>query len=296
MVWRGPGDREARAAGEIVTNPYPERSGYLPIIYYKPAPTPTPEPVLQVGDRHTWDGKGFLRVEEYKEVGTHLVRKLDMMTAPNTIRSSNRYWYDPNPNHWEEETWYAYYSPVTARFLSSSATGDPAWKFGFPWVMPTDWHLAANKTHEIDRQEFRVSGPIDGFTAFGRPVRYWRLENKSNILYWSDGGSWTQVVRPGNLELHYDAGPTRLLLFSDVLRSYYYNGSSTGYNVQYAEKLTSSNAFTRYQAGESIEEQLIDWQFIARPPLEQDSDLTLPGVLPPPESMHPHAPSDPADD
>jgi hypothetical protein len=208
---------------------------------------------LFVGLQLRWDGSGYIRGSEYYDVGTHATRDLNGLTDADTIRSHYYHWYDPNPENWASETWDSYYSVSTGYFKSSSVPGDPSWKWGNPWVMPYDWRLSNGQTFIIDGKAFLVSGPYSGYTAFGKAVQYWKLINRDKFLYWDGGGNWKQYVHPGDITLWYDAGSTRLELYSNVLRRYYYKGNLTSDTVQYIENLTSSNSFpsmamaTKYQ-------------------------------------------------
>jgi hypothetical protein len=95
----------------------------------------------------------------------------------------------------------------------------------------------------VGGQPFLVSGPHPGTTTFGQPVQYWELVNRDRFLYWDGGQGFTQYVHAGEARLRYDAGRTRLLLYSDVLRRYYENGGLTPYTVQYIENLTGASSF-----------------------------------------------------
>ena len=109
--------------------------------------------------------------------------------------------------------------------------------------MPYNWQLSNGQTFLIDGQTFNVSGPYAGTTAFGKPVQYWRLVNRDKFVYYDSGGDWKQYVHPGDIVLNYDAGKTRLELYSNILRRYYYQGQLTSYTVQYIIQLTASNDF-----------------------------------------------------
>ncbi|MGD2078075.1 MAG: hypothetical protein PVH18_06810, partial [Chloroflexota bacterium] len=104
-------------------------------------------------------------------------------------------------------------------------------------------------TIDLGGQTFAVTGPHSGNTVFGQPVQYWRLVNEKRFLMWDDGGQWQQFVLAGDAELLYDAGITRLLLKSDLKRTYYLNGSKTPYNVRYIDDLTESSSFPQSGAG-----------------------------------------------
>jgi len=199
---------------------------------------------LFVGLQLQWDGNGYIRGSEYADVGWHFQQNLNGLTDADTIRSHNYSWYSPNPYGWDSETWDDYYSVTTGYFRSSSVPGDPAWKWGYPWILPYDWQFSNGQTVSIDSQAFTVSGPHSGYTAFGKLVQYWKLVNKNKFLFWDGGGSWKQYVHPGDITVHYESGNTRLLLYSDILRRDYYNGRITPDTVQYVENLTSANSFS----------------------------------------------------
>jgi hypothetical protein len=190
-----------------------------------------------------WDGAGYIRGSYIFDVGWHQTRALDLLTDADTIRSHTIQWYDPNPEGWEPSTWDTYYSVSTGEWKSSSLPGDPSWKWDAPWIMPYAWRLSNGQIFTIDGQAFRVSGPHAGYTAFGKAVQYWQLVNRDKFLYWDGGGRWKQYVHAGDVTLRYDAGNTRLRLYSNVLRRDYLDGSLTSDTVQYVDNLTSANAF-----------------------------------------------------
>ncbi len=198
---------------------------------------------LFVGLQVRWDGMGYIRGSEYYDVGSHLQRELNEITSPDTIKSHNYNWYDPDPQGWGSSTWDSYYSVSTGYFKSSSIPGDPSWKWGMPWVLPYDWQLENGVVISIGGQPFLTSGPYSGYTAFGKPVEYWVLVNRDKFLYWDGGGDWTQYVHAGDITLWYDADNSRLLLHRDVLRRYYYQGELTSDTVQYISNLTYANSF-----------------------------------------------------
>ncbi len=198
---------------------------------------------LFVGLQFRWDGQGYIRGDEYFDVGTHQTREFTGLTAPDTIRAHSYHWYDPNPQGWEDSEWDSYYSVSTGYLLASSVPSDPSWKWGHFSLLPYDIHFYDGQVVLIDGQKFHVSGPLSGYTAFGKPVEYWQLVNSEGFLYWDGGGDWTQRVHPGDVTLWYDAGATRLLLKSDVLRRFYYRGTLYNETVQYIQNLTYANSF-----------------------------------------------------
>lgn len=208
---------------------------------------------LFVGLQLRWDGNGYLRGSWYYDIGNHCTRDLNGLTDADTIRSHNYSWYAPNPLDFDSETWDSYYSISTGYFRSSSIPGDPSWKWGHPWVLPYDWQFSNGQTFWLDGQAFAVSGPHSGYTTWGQAVQYWQLVNKNKFLYWDGGGDWKQYVHSGGITLRYDAGSTRLLLHSDVLRRYYYKGERTNDTVQYITNLTSANVFP--SAGFDVKQQ-----------------------------------------
>jgi len=197
---------------------------------------------LFVGLRIRWDGNGYIRIDEYYETGTHNEKEFDLLTEPDTIRSNNHFWYDPNPKGWEEEYWYSYYSVSTSAFKGSDAIGDPAWQWGNPNVLLNNSNYSNGETVTINGQKFTVTGPHSGVTTWGRSIAYWGFVNQNKFLYWAPGGDWTQYVHKGDVVLRYEAGNSQLLLYETVLRHYYYQGELTPYTVQYSSKLTSANS------------------------------------------------------
>lgn len=198
---------------------------------------------LFVGLQVQWDGEGYIRTSSHYDVGWHQQRDLNELTDVDTIRSHNNSWYDPNPQDWDPATWDSFYSVSTGHIKSSSIPSDPTWKWSYYWLLPYDWQFSDGQTVLIDSQEFIVSGPHSGYTAFGKAVQYWQLTNKKKFLYWDSSGDWTQYVHAGDITLWYDVGNTRLLLHRDVLRRYYEKGKLTSYTVQYISNLTSANSF-----------------------------------------------------
>ena len=242
--------KSAEASAPETNTPIPNVN--LPVILHQPPPTatptatstftPTPTRVpLFPGLTVRWDGRGFLNVGEYIEVGTHSTRDSIGMTDPDTVEFHNHHWYDPNSPGIEEAVWIDYYSISTGRFKASSVPSDPAWKWGSYWILPYDFDLSNDQTVQIGGQDFHVTGPHAGYTSFGQSVHYWHLVNKHKFLFREDS-DWPQYVHPGDITLQYDMN-TRLLLTRDVLRRFYYDGEETPYTVQYIEYLTSSNAY-----------------------------------------------------
>jgi hypothetical protein len=190
-----------------------------------------------------WDGNGYIRGSEYYDIGYHLQRVGNGLTDADTIRIHSHEWFDPDPEGWGPTDWDSYYSISAGYFKSSSIPGDPSWKWSDPWIMPYDWQLRNGQTFLIDGQAFRVSGPFSGYTAFGKPVQYWQLVNRDRFLFWSAGGDWTQYVHAGDITLRYDAGNTRLEIYSSILRHDYHKGQLTSNTVQYIIQLTAANSF-----------------------------------------------------
>lgn len=198
---------------------------------------------LFVGLKLRWDGAGYIRGSEYYDVGTHWENNLDILTDPDTIRSSNRQWYDPNPEGWATDTWFSYYSISTGQWKSSSVPDDPSWKWGYSHLLGYTSQFSNGQIVTIDGQAFTVSGPYSGYTAFGKAVQYWQFVNNDKFLYWDGGGDWKQYCHPGDVTLRYDAGNSRLELYSSIMRRDYYQGNLTSDTVQYIENLTYANFF-----------------------------------------------------
>jgi hypothetical protein len=199
-------------------------------------------PPLFVGLRLRWDGPGYIRYDAPFDVGHHRERTVEALVGEDIVRIHNYNWYDPNPYSWDASIWNTHYNPTTCEFLASTAPGDPDWKFSTPWVMPITWQPSRSQSFPIDGQPFIVTGPHLGYTAFGTQVEYWKMTNRESILYWDGGGSRKQYVHPGDLILHYDTGPSRLMLYRNIIRSVYEDGQYFG-TIQYIRQLTAANAF-----------------------------------------------------
>jgi hypothetical protein len=210
---------------------------YLPLVSNR---WPSP---LFVGLQLQWDGAGYVRGSNYYDIGFHQQNVLNGMTDTDTIRSHNYAWYSPNPLGLPSQTWDDYLSVSTGREKSSSLPPDPAWKWAYPWLIPYDVQFYNGQVVLVGNQAFIVSGPFAGYTAFGKSVQYWQLINRDKFLYWDGGGDWKQYVHVGDAILRYDSGFTRLLLYSNVLRRYYYKNNLTTDTVQYIMNLTQTNAF-----------------------------------------------------
>jgi hypothetical protein len=270
---------------------------YLPAVINLPTPTPTrTNTIIFLGQKNSWDGEGFIRTDVRFDVGIHHRQEFDLITGNDIIRSTNEYWYAPNPQGWGSKNWYAFYSMSSGNFLSSSAISDPAWKFSNPLIMPLSWSPIAGQPFPISGNIFNVSGPFQGITAFGRPITYWRFVNRDRLLYWDEGGEWKQYVNAGELILHYDAGATRLIIYENILRSYYLREDQTTYFVQYITKLTESNAFILNELTEQSDSRIkfepgpIERGFFQEPeyPEHNEAGVVFPnkGVYPPTYSLY----------
>jgi len=190
-----------------------------------------------------WDGQGFIRVDESFNVGTHWEMAVTELTSPDIGKFASRFWYDPNPQGWEDTQYNSFYRLSSGEFLSSSVIDNPDWKWYNPWFLSYNYVPAHNQTAYFGGQPFSVTGPYDGVTAFGKPYSYWQVVNQQAFLYHDNGGEWTQQVLPGDAVLRYDAGPSRLQTYSDIRRTFFYNGEVTEYTVRYIEQLTAAGSF-----------------------------------------------------
>ncbi len=175
-----------------------------------------PKHPLFVGLQLQWDGNGYVRGSEYQNIGTHLQIQCNRMTDADTIECYNYFWNDPNPYLWNPTSWNEYYSVTTGLFNSASVPGDPAWKWGRPWIVPYNIQFSNGQTIYVGGQAFAVSGPYSGYTAFGQSVKYWKLVNKETFLYWDSGGDWKQYVHSGDITLWYSADSSKLLLHDKI--------------------------------------------------------------------------------
>lgn len=190
-----------------------------------------------------WDGMGYIRGSESHDIGYHLTSILDNLSQGYMIRINNDNWFDPNPYGWAPTSWYTYYSVTSGEYLSSSIPPDPTWKWGENWILPYNIQYQNGQTVYIDSQEFFVSGPFTGYTSFGAPVQYWEFVNKNQFLFWDGGGDLKEYVYAGDITLRYDAGNTRLEIYSNILRHVFYQGSPTLNTVHYIVNLTAGNSF-----------------------------------------------------
>jgi hypothetical protein len=231
-----PWAKDIAATAVEPNNPAQGEYVYIPMVTQPFSP-------LYLGFSAYWSGVGYLRLGIYETVGTHITRDLDQLVDSGTGRVVNIHWYDPDPYDWGTEWWYEFYSLSDGSFLSSSTPGDPSWKWGFVWLVPYDFQFHDGQEVNVGGQNFSVSGPHSGFTSFGKPVNYWQLINKEKFLFFDDGGDLTQYVHAGDAKLRYDAGRTRLLIQSDVKRTFYEKGEKTQYNVQYVQSLSYANTW-----------------------------------------------------
>ena len=221
----------------LLASEAPTTTVYLPFVS-------RPRPPLFVGMFVRWDVVGYGRGSQVWDAGYHMTTNLDAMTDSDTIRSYNYGWYSPNPFGWPPGAWYSYYSVSTLQFIASSAPPNPDWKWGPAyWILPYNVVPSNGATVAIRGQDFLVSGPYAGYTAFGQAVWYWQLTNRDLFLFWDNGGDWKKYVHPGDIDLRYDAGSTRLRLYNNELRHYYYRGSLTTDTEQWIDNLTSTSAW-----------------------------------------------------
>jgi len=197
---------------------------------------------LFVGLSVRWDGAGYVRGYYYYDIGWHGERVLDMLTEPDTIRSNNHNWYDPDPLGFGPEYYYSYYSVTTGQWKASSIPGDPSWKWGYSWKLDYDSQFTNGENVTINGQKFTVTGPHAGYTTWGKTIWYWEFVNQDKFLIWDGGGDWKQYVHAGDAILRYDAGNSLLLIYDNILRRYYYQGGLTSDTVQYIINLTSANS------------------------------------------------------
>ncbi len=210
---------------------------------------------LHVGLTMRWDGEGFIRIDESINVGTHFEQSVTKLTEEDTGQIDSRYWYFPNPEGWEEEIFNSFYRLSTGKFLSSSSVYDSDWKWYNPWFLSYNYVPDLNQPAYIDGQPFTVTGPHAGTTAFGKSYTYWKFVNQQAFLYHDSGGPWKQWVLPGHAVLRYDAGSTRLRTYSDVRRTYFYEGEITPYTIRYVDQLTAASSFGMAVTKTTAEEQ-----------------------------------------
>lgn len=219
-------------------------TSYMPLVQRPyPAPTPTPRPSpLFVGFSAQWDGLGFIDFDNSYEAGIHRQRYADGMTDQDTLRVIGREWYDPNPFDIDSDEWASFYSITTGDLRSTSRIVNPNWKWSWPWFLPLAWQLWDGIAIDMNGATFLVSGPINGYTTFGQRVQYWELTNPNTVLVWADDHGHDQRAHPGDIVLRYDAGASRLWLYSDIMRRGYEDNELTNDTVHYIQQLTQTNA------------------------------------------------------
>jgi Tol biopolymer transport system component len=199
---------------------------------------------LFVGLNVHWEGYEYVRGSDNTDVG-YFWEESATQLADGMIRSDGRQWYNPNPYGWPVETWSSYYNGETGVFVSSTLEPDPGLKWGSPWILPYALSLDGVSTVLIAGQKFSVTGPFAGDLAGGYSLQYWRLSNQDSFVIWDNGGSIKQIVRPGEIELWYDAGATGLLLHQNIVRRDYRGDTPTGDTYRYVLDLTNTNALVR---------------------------------------------------
>ena len=255
--WAYVGEAMTSAAGsqEAAVNQGPYPTNYLPILANipvptetpPPSPTPPPPPTLHVGLQLRWDGEGYIYIGDYYwNPGTHLTRVIDQQVDADTVRMHAEQWYSPNPFGSEDESWYCHHNTTTNRAELCSTQNDPAWKWGYPWILPSDLTLVNEGTVLIVGQVFNVSGPHTTLNNNGEQIYFWRLVNRDTFLIHDSGGEWKQYVEKGDATLFYDFHDSRILLFSDVMRTLYQNGHVTDDSVRYDEWLTQFDGLVAY--------------------------------------------------
>ena len=200
---------------------------------------------LFVGLKVRWDGNGYIRGTDIYDVGAHSTWVINTLIDEDTIRLDGADWYAPDPNNWGYSSWFSYLSPTTGAYKSSNTIDDPSWKWGESYRLGYDSQFQSGTTVLLGGQKFTVTGPIEGFTSFGKPIKYWQFVNQEKFLIWDGGGDWTQYVHPGDITLRYDAGSSRLMLYDSFLRRYYYQGSITTDTVQYIHIFNLSDIYSR---------------------------------------------------
>jgi hypothetical protein len=195
---------------------------------------------LFVGLNLRWDGNGYIRGDDYYDIGAHETFIFDALTEPDTIRYNGHQWYNPDPIGFEDEFWITYYSVSTGDWKGSTAPDDPDWKWSPYWFLPYNLKLSNNITVRVDNQPFTVTGPHTGVTSWGRTIQYWQFVNQQKFLIYDDGAGAKQYVNKGEAILRFDAGSSRLRLYDDIKRYLYVQGYT--FTVQYIMTLTQATS------------------------------------------------------
>ncbi len=197
---------------------------------------------LFVGMDLRWQGTGSIQEQgQVTELGYSWSEALFGLEGA-AIQSRGYQGYAPNPKNWPEEHWLSTYDVTTGVFLSSTLPPDAKQRWGYPWILPYAVTLDHNVPVLIDNQVFLVTGPHAGTSAFGMPMNYWRLLNRDRFLYADDGAGRQEFVEPGDVEIWYDGGRSRLLMRHSVVRRVYQSGQNTGDLTRYTVNLIESNS------------------------------------------------------
>jgi hypothetical protein len=138
----------------------------------------------------------------------------------------------------------------------SDVPPNPDWKWDYDWSLPYNADFTYGETVYIDSQPFTVTGPFSGMTTFGKTVSYWKFVNQTAFLFYDDGGPWKQYVHPGDITLHFDAGPSKLMLLENILRHWYYGNILSTETVQYISQLSAASSFNTSPSVATAPDQL----------------------------------------
>lgn len=251
--------------------PYPAQ--YLPALFNVPAPTPTPPP-LHVGLQLAWEGGGHIYIDGYHwSPGTHMRREVDQQVDGDTVRTSNRRWYSPNPFNWPSESWYCHVNTISQLVESCSTQDDPDWKWGHPWIMPVSWRPVSGGTIKIEGKVFTVTGPHSFVSGYGETAYFWRMTNRDRFLVYDSGGEWTQYVEPGDAVLFFDYTGSGILLYDNIKRTYYRNDNPTADYVRYESLLSQFD-------GRALVNSLTDFDAVLRSTATQGDDAVTLAAAP----------------
>lgn len=197
---------------------------------------------LYYGLKVRWDGPGAIRGSQAIDMGYHLSVNCNDISERGNMYCQWAEDYNPDPLNFGPSGWGDIYNmnqdDPTIRERDYSSV---LWTY--PWIRGYDTQYVDGATVEIDRYKFTVTGPHHGVTTYGAEITYWEFVNQGNIPFYNDYSSGIyQVIRVGDAVLRYDAGPSHLLIYDSVKRTFYDNSVATAETVQYITQLTSATS------------------------------------------------------
>lgn len=196
---------------------------------------------LYYGLKVRWDGTGAIRGSQAIDMGYHVGVNCNYISELGNMSCQWADDYNPDPLNFGPSEWEEIYNmnqeDPTIRERDYSSV-----PWTYPWIRGYDTQYVDGATVEIDRKPFTVTGPHQGLTAYGAPITYWQFVNQTTITFYYNYSGLNQYILPGDAVLRYDAGPSHLLIYDDVKRTFYDYGVATGDTVRYITQLSSASS------------------------------------------------------